>query len=112
MRFFPKYNQVQSIENQNKIVQARKHQGNFLKAIGKVYYNDILVLDKRAKLTKGGFLPTLRQMISQIKSFQPGMDHLPLFHSVDLAYGRDGNTTGGYCFLVMPHLRQEGYYDD
>ena len=46
-------------------------------------------------------------MISEIKSFQPGMEHLPLFHSVDMAYGRDGNVSGGFCFLIMPHLRQE-----
>lgn len=107
MRFFPEYSKVRSIENQNKIVIAKKRQGNFLNAIGKVFNNDLLILDKRAKLPTGDCLPTLRRMIGQIKSFQPGMQHLPLFHNVDLAYSRDGNASGGYCFLVMPHLRQE-----
>ena len=104
--------QKSSIENQNNMVEARKRQGNFLNAIGTVFNNDIMVLDKNVKVVtnsadKPEKLPTLRKMISEIMSFQPGMGHLPLFHSVDLAYGRDGKTSGGYCFLIMPHLRNE-----
>ena len=86
------------------MVQARKRQGSFLAAIGYVFNDDIMMLDLSAQLEDKSKLPMLRKMLSNITSFQQGMEHLPLFHRVDAAYGRDGNTLGGYCFLIMPHL--------
>ena len=46
-------------------------------------------------------------MILGIKSFQSGMEHLPLFHSVDIAWSPRKDTQKGTCFLIMPHLRNE-----
>ena len=94
MRFFPEYNRVRSIENQNKIVQARKRQGNFLTAIRRVYNGDILVLDKRAKLPKGGFLPTLRCALptSSVNNTKALNAALPT--AINLSLTEDGRTEG------------------
>ena len=112
MRFFPEINRVRSQDNQNKILEMRKRQGIFLDTIEKSYSNDIHLLDKQIiikdkddKVEKT--IPTLRSMIQAIYSFQPGMDHLQLFHSVDVAWSPRGQDRG-HCFLVMPHLRVEG----
>lgn len=54
-----------------------------------------MVLDKQAKTSSIGRLTNLHKLISEIKLFQPGIEHLPLFHSIDFANGQDGNTLGG-----------------
>ena len=110
MRFFPEFNRVRSQDNQNKILEMRKRQGNFLQTVEKVFSNNIHLLDKQIHV-KGDdnttkVIPTLRSLVQSIKSFQPGMTHLPLFHSVDVAWAPRGQDKG-HCFLVMPHLRKE-----
>ena len=113
MRFFPEFNRVRSVDNQNKIKEMRKRQGQFLNIIDKVYSHEIHLLDSRhtfkdPKTKTGVTLPTLRQMILEIKSFQPGLEHLSLFHSIDAAWSPRGSSDRGFCFLIMPHLRCEG----
>ena len=47
-------------------------------------------------------------MILAIKFFQPGLEYLSLFHSIDAAWYPRGGSDRGFCFLVMPHLCCEG----
>ena len=46
-------------------------------------------------------------MILNMRSYQDGMEHLPLFHSVDKAWAPAGKGDRGQCFLIMPHLQRE-----
>ena len=113
MRFFPEFTRVRSVANQNKIKEMRKRQGHFLNIIEKIYSKDLHLLDhihtyKDPNTNQGVALPTLRKMVLGIKSFQPGLEHLSLFHSVDTAWAPRGRADRGYCFLVMPHLQCEG----
>ena len=101
MRFFPEFNRVRSTDNQNKIKEMRKRQGQFLDIIDKVYSHDIHLLDLRhtykdPTTKKGVTLPTLRQMILSVKSFQPGLEHLSLFHSIDAAWSPRGGSNNGF----------------
>ena len=112
MRFFPEYHRVRTIDNQNKILEMKKRQATFLDVIQRAYSNDIHLLDKvheyedKATKTKKQ-LPSLRTMILDMRSYQQGMEHLPLFHSVDKAWAPAGKGDRGHCFLIMPHLQRE-----
>lgn len=82
----------------------RKRQGNFLTTVKKVFSNDIHLLDKQiiikgADATNDKVIPTLRSLVQSIKSFQPGMSHLPLFHSVDAAWAPLEAKTKAIVFL-------------
>ena len=77
-------------------MMAINRQKSFLDIIQSDYNNDILSLD-----TVKGDLPSLRVLISQLKSTK--YPSLPLFINVDKQFWN----TSGYNFQYMPHMEEE-----
>ena len=101
MRFFASLKNAKSVETRASIRKAIERQRFFVSEVKRDYFSDILHLDV---IPNGSTLPTMREMIGQIKSIK--FPHLKMIHSVDetwqkLAY------KGDFTYLVMPHIEEE-----
>ena len=107
MRMVPTILKAKSIASKDKVKSALRRQKNFVDIISKGYTSDIILLDTIKINTKGKALPTLREMISKIKSTQPGSEHIPLLHSIDPCTYATKSYGGSYVYTFMPNLEDE-----
>ena len=107
MRLMPIYNKAKSIPAKAKVKCAIIQQRNFEATIRRGFTSDILLLDTKKANTKGTYLPTLREMIGEIKSSQEGVEHIPLFHSIDPGYAGPDAISDNFVYTYMPNLEEE-----
>ena len=101
MRFFASIKNSKSATTRAAIKKAIERQRFFESTVQRDYFNDIMHLDV---IPKNSTLPTMRTMITKIRSIQ--FPHLQLIHSVDETWTK-AQFRGDYTYLVMPHLEEE-----
>ena len=107
IRLMPIYNKAKSIAAKAKVKCAIIQQRNFEATIMRGYTSDILLLDTQRANTNGKYLPTLQEMIGEIKSSQEGLEHIPLFHSIDPGYVGPDSISDTFVYTYMPNLEEE-----
>ena len=101
MRFFASLKNAKSATTRASIRKAIERQRFFATEVKRDYFNDIAHLDV---IPTGSSLPTMQEMIGQIKSIQ--FPHLKMIHSVDETW-KKMTYKGDFTYLVMPHIEEE-----